>query len=62
MLEWGSITKTVTAAIAARLAEAGELDLDAPVAALLPATLLPGAASVRTLIEHHSGLPRVPAA
>ncbi|ERG63394.1 hypothetical protein L332_02875 [Agrococcus pavilionensis RW1] len=60
MLEWGSITKTVTAAIAARLAEAGELDLDAPVATLLPATLLPDAVTVRSLIEHTSGLPRVP--
>jgi D-alanyl-D-alanine-carboxypeptidase/D-alanyl-D-alanine-endopeptidase len=60
MLEWGSITKTVTAAIAARLANARELDLDAPVATVLPATLLPDAVTVRSLVDHTSGLPRVP--
>lgn len=60
MLEWGSITKTVTAAAAARLQAAGALDLAAPVTALLPAAALPESVTLTSLISHTSGLPRVP--
>lgn len=61
LLEWGSITKTVTASIAHRLAETGELDLSTPVVEFFPSSGLPEAVTVRTLIEHTSGLPRLPA-
>lgn len=61
LLEWGSITKTVTAAIAHRLAETGALNLLAPVTEYLPSASLPEKVTVDSLIEHTSGLPRLPA-
>lgn len=61
MLEWGSITKSVTAQIAERLDQVGVLDLSAPVSAYLPETRLTPAVDVRSLVTHTSGLPRVPA-
>lgn len=52
LLEWGSITKTVTARIAEQLDHTGTLDLSAPVSVYLPAAKLPrevdGAHSPRT--------------
>lgn len=60
MLEWGSITKTVTAAVATRLAAAGSLDLATPVSTLLPSAALPSAVTLASLIDHTSGLPSVP--
>ncbi|MEU2783759.1 MULTISPECIES: serine hydrolase domain-containing protein [Streptomyces] len=55
----GSVTKTFTAAAVLRQAEAGRIDLDAPVGRYLPA-LVPGergdAITVRMLINHTSGL------
>ena len=61
MLEWGSITKTVTARIAERLDEAGNLDLSAPVSDYLPTAKLPRSVDVRSLVTHTSGLPQLPA-
>ena len=61
LLEWGSITKTVTAAIAHRLADANALNLSAPTTEYLPSSSLPESATVSSLIEHTSGLHRVPA-
>lgn len=58
MLEWGSITKTVTARIAERLDRAGTLDLTAPVADYLPASGMPRYVDLRSLMTHTSGLPR----
>lgn len=53
---WGSVSKPVTATLAVLLARDGVLDLDAPVAKLLPA--YPAAPmSVRQLLDHTSGLP-----
>lgn len=60
LLEWGSISKTVTALIAQRLHGAGTLSLDTPVVEILPQTRLPEAVTLRTLAEHTSGLPRLP--
>lgn len=62
----GSITKTFVAAAALRLWEQGALDLDAPVARYLPAfgtvrypTTDSPRVTVRHLMTHASGLPRV---
>ncbi|MGW1226295.1 serine hydrolase domain-containing protein [Streptomyces sp. NPDC002530] len=56
----GSVTKTFTAAAVLQQAEAGRIDLDAPVGGYLPG-LLPGergaAITVRMLLDHTSGLP-----
>lgn len=60
LLEWGSVTKTVTAQIASRLALAGDIDLAAPVAAYLPDSQLPEWVDVSSLITHTSGLPSLP--
>ncbi|ROR95914.1 beta-lactamase [Salana multivorans] len=60
MLEWGSITKTVTARIAEQLDQAATLDLSAPVAEYLPESQLPETVDVRSLVTHTSGLPRLP--
>ena len=60
MLEWGSITKTVTARITVQLDHAGAIDLSAPVSEYLPGTALPRVVDVRSLVTHTSGLPRVP--
>ncbi|WP_328307364.1 beta-lactamase family protein [Streptomyces sp. NBC_00442] len=55
----GSVTKTFTAAAVLQQAERGRVDLDAPIGHYLPA-LVPGgrgeAITVRTLINHTSGL------
>ncbi|MEU3777248.1 serine hydrolase domain-containing protein [Streptomyces sp. NPDC032472] len=65
LFEIGSVTKVFTALVLARLAVAGTVDLDEPLAALLP----PGAVvparggreiSLRHLATHTSGLPRLP--
>ncbi len=60
LLEWGSISKTVTAHLAQRLHDAGVIGLDDPVTASLPQTRLPETVTIRTLAEHTSGLPRLP--
>lgn len=59
----GSITKVFTATAAMQLAEAGRIDIDRPVSAVLPGfsmrSRFPGAGPVtpRLLMTHHSGLP-----
>lgn len=60
ILEWGSVTKTVTASIADRLGREGVIDLSMPVTEYLPQSRLPLDADVRSLAEHTSGLPRLP--
>lgn len=60
LLEWGSITKTVTAAITYRLADLSAISLAAPVTRYLPNADLPDLVTVASLVEHTSGLPRVP--
>jgi CubicO group peptidase (beta-lactamase class C family) len=57
----GSVTKTFTALAAARLAEAGRLDLDAPVEEYLPRftmqpPFVPRSIVVRHLLHHRSGV------
>lgn len=62
----GSITKLFTAAATMRLAEAGRIDPDAPLTAVLPALQMrdrhaggaPVAFTARQLMSHHAGLPR----
>lgn len=61
LLEWGSISKTVTAQIVRHLDDAGTIALSGPVREYLPETDLPPAVDVRSLVTHTSGLPRVPA-
>lgn len=56
-VEWGSITKLVTAQAVVALADGGELDLDAPVRDRLG--LLPTSVTARGLLTHTSGVPRV---
>jgi CubicO group peptidase (beta-lactamase class C family) len=59
----GSITKLFTATAAMQLAEAGKIDIDQPVSAVLPGfsmrSRFPGTGPVtpRLLMTHHSGLP-----
>lgn len=60
LLEWGSITKTVTATLAHLLADQGVVDLSAPVTRYLPDARLPQWVSVESLITHTSGLPSMP--
>ena len=60
MLEWGSISKAVTAQITDQLAHAGAVDLSAPVSEYLPEAKLQSTVDVRSLVAHTSGLPRVP--
>lgn len=60
MLEWGSITKTVTARIAQRLHDAGELDFGAPVTSYLPVAAVTERVDVASLLGHRAGLPRMP--
>lgn len=61
--EWASITKTLTAFIVYTLHAEGYLDIDEPIAAVggpywgAPAHITP-----RLLVEHRSGLPRMPKA
>ena len=62
--EVGSVTKTFTALLLAEAAARGEVTLATPVGALLPDTLrlAPGVAALtlRQLVTHTSGLPRLP--
>lgn len=51
----GSVTKPLVGAVTLRLAEAGRLDLDAPVSTYLPSFGPP--ATLRMLLSHTSGLP-----
>ncbi|MGX5693656.1 serine hydrolase domain-containing protein [Dermacoccus abyssi] len=60
MLEWGSVTKTVTAHVAEQLHRDGAIDLSAPVSEYLPETRLPKEVDVRSLAEHTSGLSAQP--
>lgn len=60
LVEWGSVTKPVTAALAHLLAAAGVVDLAAPVAHYLPAAPLPPQVTLARLVDHTSGLPAVP--
>ena len=53
---WGSVSKPVTATLAVLLADAGELDLDAEVGAVLP-EFETSEVTVRELLDHTSGLP-----
>ena len=60
IFEIASITKTMTATVAARLAAEGKLDLDAPVRRYLPAfrvadSSVSGAVTVRDLFTHTAG-------
>lgn len=56
-VEWGSITKLVTAQAVCALADSGRLDLSAPVREELG--FLPQSVTIRGLLTHTSGLPRV---
>lgn len=59
--EWASITKTLTAAITHQLHSDGHLDLDQPIAmAGGPYTQAPAWITPRSLVDHRSGLPRMP--
>jgi CubicO group peptidase (beta-lactamase class C family)/membrane protein DedA with SNARE-associated domain len=65
VLEIGSVTKVFTALLLADMAERGEVKLDDPIAAYLPAEVAracPAAARItpRQLATHTSGLPRLP--
>jgi CubicO group peptidase (beta-lactamase class C family) len=59
----GSISKVFTAAAAMQLAEAGKMDIDAPVVGVLPGFSIrshdadAGAVTARMIMTHHSGLP-----
>jgi D-alanyl-D-alanine-carboxypeptidase/D-alanyl-D-alanine-endopeptidase len=55
-----SVTKVFTALALADAATRGELDLDTPLAACLPGTLIPGPITLGHLATHTSGLPRLP--
>ncbi len=62
-LSIGSLTKSFTAVAAMQLAEAGQLDLDAPVQRYLPWFLIAdheisSRMTIRHLLHHTSGLPR----
>lgn len=57
-VEWGSITKTVTAAAVAVLVDRGELSYHAPARELVGGRL-PESVTVDALCRHTSGLPRV---
>ena len=52
-----SVSKTVTAAVVLQLVEEGKLSLDQRVAPLLPAFPMNATITVRTLLDHTSGLP-----
>ncbi|HEV2518191.1 MAG TPA: serine hydrolase domain-containing protein [Devosia sp.] len=59
LFDLASVSKTFTAAVVLRLAELGRVDLDAPVARILPIGRGPGADDItlRMLLLHVSGLP-----
>ncbi len=52
----GSISKTLLGVVIARLVERGDLDLDEPVAAILPAIGIDGRITTRHLMTHTSGI------
>jgi D-alanyl-D-alanine carboxypeptidase len=52
-----SISKTLLAATTLRLASAGKLALDAPIADYLPEVTLPAPVTIRQLLGHTAGLP-----
>ncbi len=52
-----SVTKTLTSLVVVQLAQAGRVDLDAPVRAYLPTMPYAGDISVRHLLTHTGGLP-----
>lgn len=58
---WASVSKQITAVIAAQLVTEGKLDLEKPVSAYLSAKEFPGQnaklITVRQLLQHTSGLP-----
>ncbi|TYC96307.1 beta-lactamase family protein [Arthrobacter echini] len=59
--EWASITKTLTAAITYQLHFDGHLDLDQPISKTGgPYTEAPAWITPRSLVDHRSGLPRMP--
>src|SRR5262249_37342179 len=62
--EIGSITKTITATLLARLMNSGRVTLDTPVAQLLPDFKIPSRngkqITLGDLATQHSGLPRMP--
>jgi CubicO group peptidase (beta-lactamase class C family) len=64
VFEIGSITKTFTATLLADAVASGRLQLDAPVASLLPGFTLPSrdgkSITLENLATQHSGLPRLP--
>lgn len=56
LVEWSSITKTVTARLLMQLARAGKVDPQLPVSVLFPQLPLEGA-TLQDLCRHRSGLP-----
>lgn len=56
LFQIGSISKSLVALCLYRLAAQGRLDLDAPMAKVLPGVPLPVPVTVQQLIEHSSGL------
>lgn len=59
-VEWGSITKTVTAFSACELDRMGIVDLSRPVVDILPSSRLSVDITMRHLVDHTSGLRRLP--
>lgn len=58
LVEWASVTKTVSAATALVLLARAQIQDSTPVAEVLPHLHVPGAFSIGDLIDHTSGLPR----
>jgi CubicO group peptidase (beta-lactamase class C family) len=59
LVEWASVTKTVTAATMLLVLQEARVDEWTPVSELVPHLLIAGTFSVGDLIDHTSGLPRV---
>ncbi len=55
-VRWASVTKSVTAVLVLQEVDAGRIDLDAPVTTYLPDWPVNGAATIRQLLMHTSGL------
>lgn len=58
----GSVSKTLTATAVMQLVEAGQVDLDAPLQRYVPefrlrSTEATDAITVRSVLDHHSGIP-----
>ena len=62
VFRWASVSKGVAGTMAAKLAEMGKLDLDAPIARYAPSLKLPGGnenrATLRDVLSHRLGLYR----